>query len=89
MEVLQVNGTWKYISYSLFIAVLPLYFVRYIDSYLKSFPGNDNIKIFYKLFKLYDFLSCNSFPLQFLKQYVRVQGLYETAVKTNSRYNQN
>ena len=49
MEVVQVNGTWKYISYSLFIAVLPLYFVRYIDSYLKSFPGNDNIKIFYKL----------------------------------------
>ena len=31
------------------MAVASLYFVRYTHGYLKSFPGNDNVKIFYKL----------------------------------------
>ena len=43
------ESTGLYIPYSLFMAVASLYFVRYIHGYLKSFLGNDNVKISYKL----------------------------------------
>ena len=42
------GSTALYISYSLFMVVLPLNFVRYIHDYMKSSHGNNIVKIFYK-----------------------------------------